>query len=119
MSWVAVFMGGGLGSVVRYFIAHWMTQYKLDFAWATVLANLTSSIILGILMGYTIRGSLGGQWSFFWMVGFCGGFSTFSTFTAETLMFMQEGQWSYAFANILLSVIICLLGLWAGLRLIS
>ena len=119
MSWVAVFIGGGLGSLARYSIARWMTQYELDFAWATLIANLTSSILLGMLMGYSFRGGLGGQWSFFWMVGFCGGFSTFSTFTAETFMFMQVGQWSYAFANILLSTIICLIGLWTGLRLVG
>ncbi len=119
MNWLAVFVGGGLGSVLRFSISKWMTQYQLDFAWATFVANLVSSIILGALMGYSYRGGLTGQWSFFWMVGFCGGFSTFSTFTAETLLFIQNGQWHYAILNITLSVSACLIGLLLGLRLLS
>jgi len=119
MNWLAVFIGGGLGSLLRFWISRSMIQFELDFAWATFVANLVSSIFLGMLMGYTFRGGLGGHWSFFWMVGFCGGFSTFSTFTAETFLFLQNGQWGYAALNVAMSVVVCLLGLWAGLRLVS
>ena len=119
MNWLAVFIGGGLGSLLRFWISRRMIQFELDFAWATFVANLVSSIFLGILMGYIYRGDLGGQWSFFWMVGFCGGFSTFSTFTAETFVFLQNGQWGHAVLNVVLSVMVCLLGFFLGVKLIS
>jgi CrcB protein len=116
MIWLAVFIGGGLGSLLRFAISRWMEQYELDFAWATFAANLFSSILLGCLIGWTYRTGYQGQWRFFWMIGFCGGFSTFSTFTSETYMFIQNGAWNYALLNIGLSVFACLAGLYIGIR---
>jgi len=115
MEWIAVFLGGGLGSLARYSIARLFSSRIYTFFWATPLANLISCILLGILMATLTRSEPGVR--LFWMVGFCGGFSTFSTFTAETFQYLQGGQWLLALANILGSVLICLAGLVLGVRL--
>ncbi|MCB0665622.1 MAG: fluoride efflux transporter CrcB [Saprospiraceae bacterium] len=117
MEWIAVFLGGGLGSLVRYSIARFFSPQQFSFAWATLTANLISCIILGILISVFTKSDSPAR--LFWMVGFCGGFSTFSTFTAETYAFLQDGEWLLVFSNIFGSILICLLGLVIGVRLAS
>ncbi|MBK8502751.1 MAG: CrcB family protein [Saprospiraceae bacterium] len=116
MEWLAVFLGGGLGSLVRFSMSRLMTSKAFNFSWATPVANLLSCIVLGALMAFLTKS--GSNTRLFWMVGFCGGFSTFSTFTAETYQYIQESQWYLALANIFGSVLICLLGLIIGMRLV-
>ena len=117
MEWLAVFFGGGLGSLVRYAIARAMQNKEWSFVWATFTANLISCILLGLLIGIMTKSN--SPTRLFWMVGFCGGFSTFSTFTAETYQYLQEGQWLLVFSNVMGSILVCLLGLIFGIRLIS
>lgn len=117
MEWVAVFIGGGFGSLARFSIARFMSDRSLDLPWATFLANLISCIILGALVASLSKAPSSAR--LFWMVGFCGGFSTFSTFTAETFALMQVGQWSYVALNIFGSITICLAGFFLGVKLLS
>ena len=117
MEWLAVFLGGGLGSLSRFGIARILQHKAWDFAWATLLANIISCVILGLLI--TILTKSGPGIRVFWIVGFCGGFSTFSTFTAETYQFLQAGNYSYAAANVLASLIACMIGLLIGIRVAS
>ncbi len=118
MEWIAVFVGGGLGSLARYGIARLLSDRNLEFAWATLTANLISCIILGLLMG-VISKNITPAVKIFWMVGFCGGFSTFSTFTGETFQFFNNGQYHYAILNILGSIIVCMIGLVVGYRIVQ
>lgn len=115
MEWLAVFIGGGLGSLARFAIARLLDSRLYAFIWATPVTNLISCVILGVLLGLLTKSAPGVR--IFWMVGFCGGFSTFSTFTAETYQYVQEGQWFLALINIFGSVIICFAGLILGIRL--
>lgn len=117
--YLCVFVGGGLGSIARYGLGQWMSSSRLELPWATFSANLASCLILGMLVAAGMKGRLPGHGAVFLMAGFCGGFSTFSTFTNETLQLLLHGQWLRAAAYTLLSVLACLLALYAGMKLAS
>jgi len=117
MEWIAVFVGGGLGSLVRFTIARFMSVRSYDLPWATFLANLISCILLGALLASLSKSPSSVR--LFWMVGFCGGFSTFSTFTAETYTLIEAGQWAYALLNVFGSITICMVGFFIGAKLLS
>lgn len=112
--WIA--LGGAAGSVLRALVSF---ALPARFPWATLLVNVVGSFLIGWLMT-----RLGGlepgpfvRWHALLVVGFCGGFTTFSTFSWQTLEQMQRGQWLLALGNVLLSVVLCLLGVWSGCRL--
>lgn len=117
MNYIWVFVGGGLGSMLRYFISSFMSKYNYDFPWATLTANFFATIILGYFLALSISGDLSELKKAMIMTGFCGGFSTFSTFSVENFQMVQQGQYGYAVINILASVGICLIGAFIGYRL--
>lgn len=111
--WIA--LGGAAGSVVRALAA---LALPSRFPWATLLVNVSGSLLIGWLMA-----RLGPAESAFALrarallvTGFCGGFTTFSTFSWQTLDQMNEGRWAAAAANVCLSVGLCLLAVWLGFR---
>ncbi len=118
-NYLLVFLGGGLGSICRFGIAHWMATSRFHLPWATILANALACFALGILVGLNLKNKLGGAMAFFLMTGFCGGFSTFSTFTNETFQLMVTGEWWKAAANIFISLAVCLVSLFIGVKLAS
>ena len=117
MNYLLVFLGGGLGSIFRFGIAQWMAAYKFQFPWATITANVLACLTLGTLVGLSMKHKVSEPMGFFLMVGFCGGFSTFSTFTNETFQLMAMEEWGKAFANISVSMMVCLLSLFIGVKL--
>ena len=138
MSWLWVFLGGGLGSICRFGLARWALQHAYNLAWATLAANLMASILLGWLIAQSMQhaalGSLsegGGVMAFrqnLWSdptlmlllgTGFCGGFSTFSTFSLELLQFLQSGRHGLAVAYALSSLALGLAGAAFGFWLAS
>lgn len=120
MNFILVFIGGGLGSICRYGISLIMKSHGYIFPLATLTANAISCIILGALVGVTLKnGSPSDIQKYLLMTGFCGGFSTFSTFTNETFQLFQNGNLMYALGNILFSLIICLFCIFIGVRLVS
>ena len=116
-SFVIVFIGGGLGSICRYSIARLLQPYESIFPWATFIANLISCIILGALISWFAKNAPDHPYKLLWLTGFCGGFSTFSTFTYETFALVETGNYIYALANIALSILVCLIGIFLGLHL--
>lgn len=117
MSYVWVFLGGGLGSICRFLIARILPIPTASFPWPTFWANLISCLILGWLVGQKMQGELSAGGSFFLMTGFCGGFSTFSTFSYEAFSLFEDGRFELAFLYIGLSLLTGLIGIYTGLRL--
>lgn len=117
-AFLMVFIGGGLGSMCRYGIAKLLQAQDLNFPWATFLANALACIVLGVLISMSAKdGLLSNSMKLLLLTGFCGGFSTFSTFSAETFGLLETGNYFYAFANIALSVLVCLACIFIGLML--
>ena len=91
-AYLFVFIGGGLGSICRYGIAQILSQYNFHFPWATFTANALSCIILGALVGWSLKEGMTDSTKLLLLTGFCGGFSTFSTFSNETFHLFLAGD---------------------------
>ena len=106
-------IGGFLGSVLRYGVYAWSLGWNIHLPSGTLLVNLLGSLILGVLFGYFARNSSLG-WELFLMTGFCGGFTTFSTFSLDLLKMIKEKLISHALIYRKISVfgglLNCLLG---------
>jgi CrcB protein len=116
---VLVAIGGAIGSVGRFWMAIAVARLTgTGFPWGTVLINILGSCLIGWLAGLSLAGRMPNADSLraFAMAGVCGGFTTFSSFSLQTVELMREGQPLAAAANVCVSVILCLLattfGLW-------
>ena len=113
--WVA--LGGALGSVGRYWIGWWAAPYSQDLPWGTVGINVAGSFLIGCFGTLTLQGGRypAPDWlRLFVMVGVCGGFTTFSSFSLQTLDLLRAGAWGRGLANVALSVLLCLGAVAAG-----
>ena len=114
--WIAV--GGALGSVARFWLSGIVArQYGDTFPWGTLLVNISGSFIIGFfatLTGPEGRWMVNPNGRLFFMVGVCGGYTTFSAFSLQTLNLMEDGKWVSAGAYAVLSVLLCLAGVWLG-----
>ncbi len=113
-----VLLGGALGTGARYWCSGVVARaFGETFPWGTLLVNVSGSLIIGVfatLTGPDGRMFVGTNARQFVMIGLCGGYTTFSSFSLQTLNLMQDGEWVGAGANIVLSVVLCLLAVWAG-----
>lgn len=111
-----VFLGGGLGSSVRYLIGRWVgTYYSQLFPVATLLSNVTACFLLGLAIGLADqRQLLSPAARIFWTIGFCGGFSTFSTLSNEALVMVQHGQAVTSLIYVLFSLLLCVVAVLFG-----
>ncbi|NSL73192.1 fluoride efflux transporter CrcB [Hyphomicrobium sulfonivorans] len=114
--WVA--LGSALGGMARF----WLTGvgarlFGETFPWGTLLINIIGSFVIGLFVAMTVpegRFVVEPDFRAFVTVGLCGGFTTFSAFSLQTMVLMQEGQWLAAGGYIAASVLLCLLAVWAG-----
>jgi len=117
-TWLAVALGGALGSLARYWLAAAMTMLTGPrFPWGTLLINILGSFIIGLVAGVTLvpaRLSMHPDLRIFLMVGVCGGFTTFSAFSLQTLELLQSGEVLPATGYVVGSVVLCILGAWFG-----
>lgn len=116
--WVA--LGGALGSVARFWLNGVVSErYGTTFPWGTMTINVIGSFIIGVLGALTIpEGRMSTEartvTTQLLMIGICGGFTTFSSFSLQTLNLVRDREWLYAGGNILLSVVLCLIATWLG-----
>ena len=113
-----IFVGGGLGSVARWWASGFVAEkFGETFPWGTMIVNVTGSFLIGLFA--TLTGPEGrvlapASLRAFFMLGVCGGYTTFSSFSLQTLNLAEDGQWFRAGANTVLSVVLCLAGVWLG-----
>jgi len=118
MNYVWIFIGGGLGSIARFAATVFVTRmFGQAFPWGTILVNVTGSLVIGFLAAMS---GPDGRWLVsptareFVFIGVLGGYTTFSSFSLQTLTLARDGEWLQAGANVLLSVALCLVAVWLG-----
>lgn len=114
---LAILAGGAAGAAGRFWLANgvyaWLGR---GFPWGTLVVNVLGSFLMGLLYVVLLeRGPLSGELRALLLVGFLGAFTTFSSFSIETLLLMEQGYLARAFANIWVSVLACLMSCWLGL----
>lgn len=110
MSAVWVFIGGGLGSLLRYFIGQAFAKTTIALPIATLLSNIISCIIFALALVFlNERLQTQPNVKLFLLTGICGGLSTFSTFSYETINLFKQGDYVWASSNILVSLLLCLI----------
>ncbi|WP_409306362.1 fluoride efflux transporter CrcB [Pectobacterium sp. B1J-3] len=101
----AVFIGGGLGSVARWLLAIKFNGMNASFPFGTLLANLIGAFVIGGTLAYFLRHpTIEPHWRLFITTGLCGGLTTFSTFSAEVIMYLQSGHLAAAGLHVLLNL---------------
>ncbi len=107
MNFLAVFIGGGLGSVVRYLFGLLFQRSTLTLPIATLLANIIACLIFAIALKFFAVKMESPSLKLFLLTGVCGGLSTFSTFSFETAELMKQGNTGWVIVNIAISVLLC------------
>ena len=122
--YLVIGLGGALGSVLRFgigsFIDANLQRPGQIFPWGTIFVNITGCFIIGFVATISApdgRVLLSPLTRSFITIGILGGYTTFSSFSVQTLALAQNGQWGGAAANVLISVVVCLLGVWLGAML--
>jgi len=118
MPYFWVMLGSALGGAARYWLSGTVAnRFGETFPWGTMLVNITGSFVIGFfaaLTGPDGRFFVGIPARQFVMAGLCGGYTTFSSFSLQTLNLVQEGEWLRASANAALSIILCFFAVWLG-----
>lgn len=117
LAYLCVGLGGAIGTIFRFWLGGLISTKFVSFPMGTLVINVTGSFLI------TFFGTLtdtDGRWlvkptaRMFFMTGICGGYTTFSSFSLQTLALARDGEWLYAGANVLLSVTLCLFAAWLG-----
>lgn len=120
MSYLLVFVGGGLGATLRHAIN--MICARLlgtGFPWGTFIINITGSTVMGLIAGYlAFKGDAAQPWRLFIMTGILGGYTTFSAYSLDSMLLYERGEIGLAALYVIGSVVISIAGLAAGLALV-
>ena len=112
-----VFVGGGVGAVLRFWAGEVVRPFEWKFPWATFGINVVGSFVLGVVAS-AFAAEEKAWWRALLGAGVCGGFTTFSTFSVETLKLIDEERWAAAGGYAVGSVLAAVVGAWAGGRLV-
>jgi fluoride exporter len=118
INYVLIAGRSALGGVTRYWASGVIAnRFGQSFPWGALFVNITGSFVIGFFASVTAPE---GRWPVsptarnFFMIGVCGGYTTFSSFSLQTLNLVQDEEWLYASANAILSLALCLLSVWLG-----
>jgi CrcB protein len=112
-----VFIGGGVGSVARYLLGKWLNNLETAIPYGTMLSNVLGSLLIGIVLGYLAKtNTVSETTTLLFATGFCGGFTTFSTFAYENHLFLKNGDYfsflPYTFGSLIIGFSAVFLGLY-------
>lgn len=119
MQLIAIAVGGALGALLRYWMSN--SVYRLlgrEFPWGTLAVNVLGSFAMGLLFVYLVeRAALAPVWRAALVIGLLGAFTTFSTFSIETLLLMEKGAYLKAIGNMTASLLLCMAAVWVGAKM--
>jgi CrcB protein len=120
MNYILVFIGGGLGSCLRHAVNVICPRlFGPNFPYHTFIINITGSTVMGLVAGYlAFKGDAAQSWRLFLMTGILGGYTTFSAFSLDTAVLYERGEIGLAAFYVLGSVVLSIVGLFAGLALV-
>lgn len=113
MNFLFVALGGALGAVCRYSLS--LITVKIDFPLMTFLTNLLGAFFIGLIAGFAVKKNASANLVLFLKTGFCGGFTTFSTFSLEVFNLLQKGAYFTAGLYAVLSLVLCVAGVALGM----
>ena len=119
MSYVIVFLGGGIGAALRHGVnlgaARWL---GVGFPFGTLIVNVSGSLIMGLIAGYfAFKGDASQNWRLFLTTGILGGYTTFSAFSLDAALLYERGEVGLAAVYVVASVVLSIAGLFAGLAI--
>jgi fluoride exporter len=115
----AVGVGGGLGALARYYIAGWVQPAGVAFNWGIFVVNISGGLLMGIIVeASALKLNLSPELRAFLTVGILGGYTTFSTFSLDSVLLLQRGEYGQAAFYVIGSVVLSILALIAGLWLV-
>ncbi len=118
LNYILVFLGAGAGGVSRFWASGVIAnRFGQSFPWGTLFVNVTGSFFIGLFATLTApegRWLVGPSGRNFFMTGLCGGYTTFSSFSLQTLNLAQDEEWLYAGGNAAFNLILCLVAVWLG-----
>lgn len=119
---ILVFLGGGLGSVCRYLISVFFLRQSFftNYPLGTFFANILGCLLIGLIIGWVEKiGGIRQEWTLLLTTGFCGGFTTFSSFALENNFLLKEGNYILFFIYIILSLVLGLAAVFLGLGIMK
>ncbi|MDX1278156.1 fluoride efflux transporter CrcB [Oceanihabitans sediminis] len=115
-----VFLGGGFGSVLRYIIGKYLNSTENGIPYGTFLANILGSLLIGCILGYALKNNtLSSNQTLLLATGFCGGFTTFSTFAYENHLFLKTGDFTSFAIYTIASFVLGFLAVFFGMFLVK
>lgn len=118
LKYIVVGIGGFLGAIARYALGTYVgSRYGVRFPYGTFVINVSGSFLIGLMMVLLARTTVSAYWRYLIPIGFIGAYTTFSTFEYETLRALQGGQVVTGLLNVVLSLVVGFVAVWAGFAL--
>lgn len=117
---IAIGTGSFIGAVCRYLLSQFIhTKFLSTFPFGTLVVNILGCLLIGLVFGVSSRVNLAQEWRLFLATGLIGGFTTFSAFSYETINMLRDGQFWYASAYVVSSVVVGLIATFIGIAIIK